>query len=301
MPSRPASACSPRSARHEGILPNLPLRENIAVASLRAPARRRSAWSARPAERRRRGEARPTFGVVAASLEAPIRTLSGGNQQKALLARWHLADADVFVLIEPTRGVDVGARADIYRRLDALARAGKAIVVVSSDLPEVLALADRILVVRDGAHRRRDGAGDARRGAAEPDGPGRGRGMTRPRPMHPRRASARRALARAPVARTPMLVAAILLVRRLRRDRRRSSARRAMPPTSCASPPRCWCSAWRWRIVVLVGGIDLSVGSVVLASATLAGIGLAEGLPPGAWRCWRRSASARRSGCSMRC
>ena len=63
-----------------------------------------------------------TFGVVAASPETPIRTLSGGNQQKALLARWHLADAEVFVLIEPTRGVDVGARADIYRRLDALAK-----------------------------------------------------------------------------------------------------------------------------------------------------------------------------------
>jgi ABC-type sugar transport system ATPase subunit len=79
-----------------------------------------------------------------------MRTLSGGNQQKALIARWELADADVFILIEPTRGVDVGARADIYRRLDALARAGKAILVVSSDLPEVLMLVDRILVVRDG-------------------------------------------------------------------------------------------------------------------------------------------------------
>ena len=90
------------------------------------------------------------FGVVAASPEVPIRTLSGGNQQKALIARWDLADADVFILIEPTRGVDVGARADIYRRLDALARGGKAVVIVSSDLPEVLTLVDRILVVRDG-------------------------------------------------------------------------------------------------------------------------------------------------------
>ena len=73
------------------------------------------------AERRAVADASERFGVVARSLEAPIRTLSGGNQQKALLARWHLADADVFVLIEPTRGVDVGARAEIYRRLDALA------------------------------------------------------------------------------------------------------------------------------------------------------------------------------------
>ena len=98
--------------------------------------------------------------MVASSLEAPIRTLSGGNQQKALLARWHLADAEAFILIEPTRGVDVGARADIYRRLESLARAGKAIVLVSSDLAEVLLLADRILVVRDGAIAVEVNAGD---------------------------------------------------------------------------------------------------------------------------------------------
>jgi ribose transport system ATP-binding protein len=135
--------------KHEAILPNLPVRENIAVASLGA----RAGFGGvirRSDERNSTQRAAEDFGVVAASPEAPIRTLSGGNQQKALLARWHLADADIFVLIEPTRGVDVGARADIYRRLDALAKAGKAIVVVSSDLGEVLALADRILVVRDG-------------------------------------------------------------------------------------------------------------------------------------------------------
>ncbi|MBN8998373.1 MAG: sugar ABC transporter ATP-binding protein, partial [Rhizobiales bacterium] len=127
----------------EGILPNRSLRENLAVASLSA----------------RRGP----LGVVAASIEVPIRTLSGGNQQKALLARWQLADMELFVLIEPTRGVDVGARAEIYRRLDALARAGKAIIVVSSDLAEVLAIADRILVVRDGriaAEAEPDGLGE---------------------------------------------------------------------------------------------------------------------------------------------
>ena len=135
--------------KHEGILPNRPLRENIAVASLSARKRGPGLVDG-IAERRAVEREIRDFGVVAASTEVPMRTLSGGNQQKALIARWDLADADVFVLVEPTRGVDVGARADIYRRLDALARAGKAIVLVSSDLPEVLALADRILVVRDG-------------------------------------------------------------------------------------------------------------------------------------------------------
>jgi ABC-type sugar transport system ATPase subunit len=135
--------------KHEGILPNLPLGQNIAVASLSD----RAGWAGlvKGAEERQATEqAARTYGVVAASQQVPIRTLSGGNQQKALLARWHLADAEVFVLIEPTRGVDVGARAQIYGRLDALARAGKALVLVSSDLAEVLTLADRILVVREG-------------------------------------------------------------------------------------------------------------------------------------------------------
>jgi ABC-type sugar transport system ATPase subunit len=136
--------------KHEGILPNLPLRENIAIASLGE----RNGFAGtikNDDERKATKDSANAFGVVASSLETPMRTLSGGNQQKALLARWHLADAKAFVLIEPTRGVDVGARADIYRRLDALARVGKAIVLVSSDLAEVLLLADRILVVRDGA------------------------------------------------------------------------------------------------------------------------------------------------------
>jgi ABC-type sugar transport system ATPase subunit len=134
----------------EGLLPNRTLRENVAVASLGARRRGPGLVDA-AAERGAVARELRDFGVVAASPEVPMRTLSGGNQQKALIARWDLADAEVFVLVEPTRGVDVGARADIYRRLDALARAGKAIVLVSSDIPEVLALADRILVVRDGA------------------------------------------------------------------------------------------------------------------------------------------------------
>lgn len=134
----------------EGILPNRTLRENIAVASLNKRAGPLGIVSA-AAEKAETARVAETFSVVAASLDTPIRTLSGGNQQKALVARWHLADADVFVLIEPTRGVDVGARTEIYRRLDELAKAGKAIVVVSSDLSEVLTVADRILVMRQGA------------------------------------------------------------------------------------------------------------------------------------------------------
>ncbi|WP_185064629.1 ATP-binding cassette domain-containing protein [Pseudonocardia eucalypti] len=81
---------------------------------------------------------------------APVRTLSGGNQQKVVLARWLLAGSRVLLLDEPTRGVDVGARAEIYSLIrDAVGR-GVAVVLVSSDIPEVLGLADQVLVVADG-------------------------------------------------------------------------------------------------------------------------------------------------------
>jgi ABC-type sugar transport system ATPase subunit len=135
--------------KREGILPNLTLRENIALPSL-GQRRAGGLFVDRPAERTAVAESVRQFGVVAGSLETPMRSLSGGNQQKALIARWHLAAAMAFVLIEPTHGVDVAARGEIYRRLDALAAAGKALVVVSSEIAEVLAIADRILIIRQG-------------------------------------------------------------------------------------------------------------------------------------------------------
>ncbi|HEY0637359.1 MAG TPA: sugar ABC transporter ATP-binding protein [Pseudonocardiaceae bacterium] len=79
-----------------------------------------------------------------------VRTLSGGNQQKVVVGRWLLRDARVLLLDEPTRGVDVGARAEMYRLIRELADSGVAVVVVSSEVPEVLGLADRVLVMREG-------------------------------------------------------------------------------------------------------------------------------------------------------
>jgi ABC-type sugar transport system ATPase subunit len=84
------------------------------------------------------------------SLEQEIRNLSGGNQQKVVLARWLARKPKLLVLDEPTRGVDVGAKAEIYGVIDELARSGMAVLVVSSELPELLGLADRIVVMRGG-------------------------------------------------------------------------------------------------------------------------------------------------------
>ncbi len=88
--------------------------------------------------------------VRSTSLNKPIEKLSGGNQQKAILARWLSEDMKIVLLDEPTRGIDVGAKAQIYALIQELAKMGKAIIVVSSDLPEVMGVADRIIVMRDG-------------------------------------------------------------------------------------------------------------------------------------------------------
>jgi ABC-type sugar transport system ATPase subunit len=83
-------------------------------------------------------------------LNDPVRRLSGGNQQKVVLSKWLLRGARVLILDEPTRGVDVGAKAEIYRIIASLAGEGKAILLISSELPEILGMADRALVMRFG-------------------------------------------------------------------------------------------------------------------------------------------------------
>jgi ribose transport system ATP-binding protein len=79
-----------------------------------------------------------------------VRTLSGGNQQKVVLARWLLRGCRLLILDEPTRGVDVGARTEIYRLVRSLADSGVGVLMVSSEIPEVLGLSDRVLVIREG-------------------------------------------------------------------------------------------------------------------------------------------------------
>ena len=79
-----------------------------------------------------------------------MRTLSGGNQQKVVLSKWLAAEPRVLILDEPTRGVDVGAKADVHRTISHLATQGLAIVLISSELPEVLGMSDRVVVIREG-------------------------------------------------------------------------------------------------------------------------------------------------------
>jgi ABC-type sugar transport system ATPase subunit len=130
-----------------GLFLEMSLDENMAavVAAQGGPWRYREGDHRRVAEERIR-----ELHIVCRGPAEPARNLSGGNQQKVVLAKWLAARPRVFIVDEPTRGVDVGAKAEIHQLLFGLARSGAAVMVISSDLPEVLAVSDRILVMREG-------------------------------------------------------------------------------------------------------------------------------------------------------
>lgn len=88
--------------------------------------------------------------LKASDLDAPVGTLSGGNQQKVVLGKWLATNPKVLIIDEPTRGIDVGAKAEVYRTLAELVKEGMAVLMISSELPEVLGMADRVLVMHEG-------------------------------------------------------------------------------------------------------------------------------------------------------
>jgi ABC-type sugar transport system ATPase subunit len=104
----------------------------------------------RPRERDAFAQYVNTLGIKVADVHAPAKNLSGGNQQKVVLAKWLHRNCNVVIFDEPTRGIDVGAKYEIYQLINGLAAAGKAVLLISSELPEVLGMADRVLVMREG-------------------------------------------------------------------------------------------------------------------------------------------------------
>ena len=93
---------------------------------------------------------RENLSIKYADQSDPVDRLSGGNQQKTVLAKWLATDPDLLIVDEPTRGIDVGTKAEVHRLIDKAAGEGKAILMISSELPEVLGMADRIIVMREG-------------------------------------------------------------------------------------------------------------------------------------------------------
>jgi ABC-type sugar transport system ATPase subunit len=152
-PRSPAEAIAagigylPEERKEAGLFLDMSIEENIAAV---AASRFGSWWYSGRRQREAALEMCRTLRVVCRGPAEPVQNLSGGNQQKVVLAKWLLARPRVLIVDEPTRGVDVGAKAEIHQLLYDLARAGTAVLVISSDLPEVLAVADRVLIMRAG-------------------------------------------------------------------------------------------------------------------------------------------------------
>ena len=138
----------PEDRANMGLVLGAGVGTNISSAALRRVAR--GPFVDQPAENQLIRQYVSRLRVRTPSFQQMARLLSGGNQQKVLLAKWLAVQPTVLIVDEPTRGVDIGTKAEIYALFDELVREGIAILVISSDLPEVLALADRILIMRHG-------------------------------------------------------------------------------------------------------------------------------------------------------
>lgn len=135
--------------RVTGIFPVLPLTENTAISSLK---KYQTSYGLLD-EKRMKSDAKDSIQklrVKTPSEKELIKNLSGGNQQKVLLGRWLLTEPDVLLLDEPTRGIDVGAKFEIYTLINELARQGKSIIMISSEMPELIGMSDRIMVMCEG-------------------------------------------------------------------------------------------------------------------------------------------------------
>lgn len=138
----------PESRKSQGLVLDATVGENLGLATLRSTAR--FGLADLRGQKSRAAEVAEKLRIRMASLDQPIRDLSGGNQQKAVFGRWVLAGSTVLLLDEPTRGVDVGAKVEIYNIINELTEAGGAVLMVSSELPEVLGMSDRVLVMSGG-------------------------------------------------------------------------------------------------------------------------------------------------------
>jgi ribose transport system ATP-binding protein len=139
---------APEERKSQALLLGEPVYRNVSVSSLTRFST--ASFMNHAAELQATTEVTKALELRPADPQRQVRTLSGGNQQKVVLARWLLKGCKLLLLDEPTRGVDVGARSEIYAVIRKLADDGVAVVLVSSEVPEVLGLADRVLVIREG-------------------------------------------------------------------------------------------------------------------------------------------------------
>ena len=138
----------PEERKSQGLVLDASVNENLGYATMKSTSH--AGLVDRSGQRRRAQNVAEKLRVRMASLDQPVRNLSGGNQQKVVIGRWILADSSILLLDELTRGVDVGAKVEIYQLINAVTDAGGAVLMVSSELPEVIGMSDRILVMSHG-------------------------------------------------------------------------------------------------------------------------------------------------------
>jgi ribose transport system ATP-binding protein len=131
-----------------GLFSQMSVRENITICTL--PESTSAGLISGRNERKQARESIAQLGVKTSGTEAGIMSLSGGNQQKCVIARWLRTKPKVLLLDDPTRGIDVGAKAELYKLIDSLCREGLGLIVTSSELPELITLCDRVLVLCEG-------------------------------------------------------------------------------------------------------------------------------------------------------
>ncbi|MBW5423271.1 ATP-binding cassette domain-containing protein [Streptomyces sp. BG9H] len=138
----------PEDRKGQGLLLDASVRENLGLVTLRSATR--AGLVDLKGQERDAARIAEQLKVRMAGLGQHVRTLSGGNQQKVVIGKWLLADVKVLILDEPTRGIDVGAKVEIYQLINELTASGHAVLMISSDLPEVLGMSDRVLVMAQG-------------------------------------------------------------------------------------------------------------------------------------------------------
>ena len=138
----------PEDRKRHGVVLSMQVKENITHAILKSISR--LGLVSNTAERDIAGKLKDSLNIKTPTISTVTRNLSGGNQQKVVLAKWLATQSDIFIFDEPTRGIDVGAKQEIYNLMQELTRQGKSIIMISSEMPELIGMSDRILIMNEG-------------------------------------------------------------------------------------------------------------------------------------------------------
>ena len=141
-------ALVPEDRKQQGAIPHLSIKNNITMSMLRKICR--LGFIDQRKEQEIAQKYRQDIGIKTASLDAPASSLSGGNQQEVILSKWLAAAPELIILDEPTRGIDVGAKSEIYTLINRMVESGMAIIMITSEMEELIGMSDRIIVLSEG-------------------------------------------------------------------------------------------------------------------------------------------------------